>query len=95
MTALNPHNWLTRITPVLPWPLQPHPSDVIRWRCQYCDAEGTWEELHTVACAYVYPPCRSCGQTPECAPDCRGIAEALADPRVHLVGSLNSNLPKA
>ena len=92
---LNPHNRLIRIGEPPPWPLPLPPAGTVRWRCAYCGLEGTWEELHTVACSYVYPPCPSCGQTPECAPDCRGIAEALSDSRVHIIGSLDPDLRKA
>lgn len=92
---MNPHNWLSRISELPAWPLPLPPADTIRWRCQYCGMEGTWEELHAVACSYVYPPCPSCGQTPECSPDCRGIAEALNGPGVHIIGTFDPNRPKA
>jgi hypothetical protein len=64
---LNPHKWIERTAG----------PPVDRWRCQYCAAEGTFAELKAVACAHVYPPCQHCGQTPECAPDCKGIAGSL------------------
>jgi len=86
---MNPHNRLTRIDAVPPWPLPLPPVETVRWRCYYCDAEGTWEELHSIACSYVYPPCPSCGQTPECALDCRAIAKALAGPGVHIIGTFD------
>lgn len=68
--ALNPHNHLTALGP----PGQPGR----RWECRYCKMVGTFDELEAVACTYVYPPCESCGETPLCAPDCKGVAEALA-----------------
>jgi len=71
---LNPHNWLTALSP-------PHTPNR-RWRCEYCQLEGLYDELREVAC---YPPCEYCGQTPECAIDCHGIAEALGRPDVHLI----------
>lgn len=75
----NPHNWTTCIQEV------PRPENRI-WRCNYCKMEDTYDALHDKACTYKYPPCKSCGQTPECAPDCSGIAEALSDEGVYLVG---------
>jgi hypothetical protein len=59
---LNPHNYLSALDPR-------GPADR-RWECQYCGDTGTYEELLTRACSYPYPPCESCGQTPECARDC-------------------------
>lgn len=66
----NPHNWCSAIDPP-----RRHPPR--RWRCRYCDAVGTLNELEAVDCTYEYPPCRSCGMTPTCAPDCPGIAAVL------------------
>ena len=37
-------------------------------------------------CGYDYPPCPDCGQTPECAPDCPGIAAVLGRPDIYLAG---------
>ncbi len=76
---LNPHNWLSR--------LGKPPLD--RWECRYCHAIGTYDELRAVACAYEYPPCPHCGQTPECALDCPGIAAALSSPDVHVAGTID------
>ena len=72
---MNPHNMLVRVGE----------TPVDRWRCHYCEATGTYEELRAVACTHVYPPCSYCGQTPECASDCPGIAMALATPGVLVV----------
>ncbi len=61
---LNPHNHVTRVNSgELP----------AVWRCRYCGETGTAEALEAVACAYEYPPCKHCGQTPECARSCPGI----------------------
>ena len=65
-----------------------------RWKCNYCHMEGTYDALQAQPCAYVYPPCPYCGQTPECALDCEGIALALSgehpdlapDTKVHIAG---------
>lgn len=42
------------------------------WRCDYCSKIGTFEDFETDE------SCGSCGRTPICAPDCAGIAAALA-----------------
>lgn len=80
----NPHNWLSAISP-------PHTPNR-RWRCRYCQAEGTFDELNAVACSYVYPPCEYCGETPLCSRDCVGIAMALSDPDVKVVGEIPAPL---
>lgn len=69
--ALNPHNWLTAVTPRGRVPIR-------RFKCQWCGDVGTYEELLTRACGYVYPPCQHCGETPTCAQDCSGILAVLA-----------------
>lgn len=60
----NPHNYLERqgIPPV------------DKWKCTYCGVEGTFDEVEAIECSHVYPPCKYCGQTPICAPNCGGIA---------------------
>jgi hypothetical protein len=73
--ALNPHNWLHKTC---------HPEGHCdgkhdpTWRCHYCGDEGTAAELESRACSHEYPPCSYCGQTPTCAQDCGGVAQALA-----------------
>lgn len=52
------------------------------------------DEVEAVECSYNYPPCHYCGQTPECATDCPGIALALSGKLtphvdVHIVGVIN------
>lgn len=76
---LNPHMSLKAIDPP-----RDHPPR--RWRCDYCGLTGLMGEVRAVACAYVYPPCKHCGQAPECAIDCSGIAAALNAPGVHIIG---------
>jgi hypothetical protein len=83
MERLNPHNSLLAI--------DPPGTQNRRWRCQYCGVEGFYENLRTVACTYVYPPCDHCGETPECAPDCKGIAAALSDGGVYLAGFVGAD----
>lgn len=85
---LNPHGILKAIDPP-----RDHPPR--RFRCHYCEAVGLYDELQAVACTYVYPPCEFCGQTPECAADCAGIAAILGSPDVHVVGMKKPKLPEA
>lgn len=80
---MNPHNYLEALDPP-----RKHPPR--RWKCYWCHAEGTYEELQAIECTYEYPPCEVCGQTPECAPDCAGMAAALSNPRIHIAGSLDT-----
>lgn len=56
------------------------------WQCGYCGFTGTWAECHASACAHTYPPCETCGQTPQCAADCAAVWEILNDPSVYVVG---------
>ena len=82
----NPHNAMV--------PLDPPHTPNRRWRCRYCGMVGTMEELRAAECTYEYPPCNYCGQTPECAPDCKGIALALSGAltpavNVHIAGSID------
>jgi len=76
----NPHNWMSALDP----PREDYKSR--RWQCQYCKAIGTLEELRAAECSHVYPPCKTCGQTPECAPDCKGVLAALSQPGVRVIG---------
>ncbi len=73
---MNPHNWLSR--------LGKPPLD--NWECQYCKLVGPMEQVRGVPCTYEYPPCDYCGETPECAIDCKGIAKALSDPNIYIAG---------
>lgn len=84
---LNPHNWLTALDPP-----RSHPPR--RWRCNYCGKTGLMEDLEKVECTYKYPPCESCGQMPICAPDCKGIAEALSSPSVYVAGLKPGEAPE-
>ncbi len=68
-------------------PLDPKGSPR-RWQCVDCDAIGeSYALLAMLDCtAPPPPPCAWCGQTPICAEDCMGIAVALAQPGVEVVG---------
>jgi hypothetical protein len=78
---LNPHNHIVAIDP-------PGTTNR-RWECQYCQEMGSCDDLtgqtQKNACTYVYPACPHCGQTPECAADCAGIAAALGSPNVRVI----------
>jgi hypothetical protein len=76
VTALNPHNWLSRLGP----------APVDKWKCNYCHMTGAYDRLRDTACTYPYPPCLWCGKTPICDPFCSGIIEALTSPDVHVAG---------
>jgi len=92
---VNPHSWLTVLDPPVPPGASTSESVRRRWQCRYCSASGTWDELHQIACAYVYPPCDVCGQTPECAEDFAGIMAALGATGVRVVGASKPKLPEA
>ena len=79
MSKLNPHMSLRPVDP---------PGENRRWRCTYCGDVGLLDELRSRACTYVYPPCRYCGQTPECALDCPGIVAAFSAKGAKVVGEL-------
>lgn len=83
----SPHMWFTALDP-------PRPDyQSRRWQCQYCGAADTLEKLRAIACTYVYPPCKTCGQTPECAPNCKTVLGALTQPGVAVVGGSGPRKP--
>lgn len=75
----NPHNSLARQGPK---------GQDVPWKCTYCGAVGTLNDLRTgdPPCTYEYPPCSYCGLTPICAWDCKGIGAIIVDPSVYLAG---------
>lgn len=63
------------------------------WKCEYCEKEGTCDDLSIIHdCSYCPPPCEFCQQTPICAPDCIGILGVLASPEVHVCGTIPEHL---
>jgi len=83
---MNPHNVLQKVCdhPGANCRLfAPHSA---RWRCYYCGKEGTLSEVNEIECGHVYPPCKSCGETPTCAADCDGVWAALGSPGVRVIG---------
>jgi hypothetical protein len=85
---VNPHNHIVAIDPPDPGP---GTGKTRRWKCKMCGEVGLCDDLmgpdQRNPCAYVYPPCKYCGQTPTCAPDCYGILAALSSPNVRVIGS--------
>ena len=78
---MNPHNHIIAI--------DRSGTETRKWRCKMCGEDGTCDDLvgpkQKNDCGYTYPPCESCGQTPECAADCAGIAAALSSPKVRVI----------
>lgn len=74
---MEPHAHMSRVRIGKP------PTD--RWRCTDCHFEGTWDETVAILCTADLPPCKHCGQTPECAIDCPGMMAALSGSNVHVV----------
>ncbi len=65
-----------------------------QWRCDYCGAEGTLEELRANDCTHVYETCVHCGgceESNECKPDCAGVWAELAREDVYIAGSHQGN----
>jgi len=62
------------------------------WRCDYCGQQGPITAMQTSQCSHSYNVCKHCGGSPdsnECKRDCPGIAAILADPSIHVIGSLS------
>lgn len=75
IVGMNPHNHLIR--------QGKSPKDL--WQCYYCKQSGTYDEMETKECSYAYPPCKYCGQTPLCAPDCKGMIALLGQPEIRVI----------
>jgi hypothetical protein len=73
--------------------LEPPSAAPRRWRCDFCKLEGLYDALRAVECSYVYPPCESCGGTPECAPDCKAMLMILTSPEVRVIGTIPKGKP--
>ena len=96
-TNPEPRNWanLKPGEPLYTCKINPHAgmeavkdakSKSVLWRCVECGTEAEYEELRSIPCPIISPPCLHCGQTPICAWDCKGIWSILRDPRVYLAG---------
>lgn len=59
--------------------------------CAYCGVivepvhGGDLHFRYPLTCTYDYPPCTTCGQTPECAADCGAVLAALNAPGVRVI----------
>lgn len=88
---LNPHNILIALDP-------PGEASRRRWRCDCCKIEGLMDEVQAIECAFVYPPCKHCGLSGECAQDCPGMMALLgslaANPKVYIAGMPPRDLTK-
>jgi hypothetical protein len=82
--GLNPHCLISGLDPPR-FGERPQGEPPRRWECAYCKARGTMDELSRIECTHVYPPCKYCGETPECAQDCPGIGIALSGDDVHVI----------
>ncbi|KKN50754.1 hypothetical protein LCGC14_0629240 [marine sediment metagenome] len=83
------------------WRLYPHmimePSpEENGWRCDYCNELIPWGEPDEdgmvscesdVGCTERKKPCKWCGESPLCAPDCVGIRMLFSDPKVYVAGA--------
>jgi len=74
------------------WRLYPHLT-MVRvkgkenvFKCAYCKRLGTVRQLERVSCPERPEPCKRCGETPLCAPDCVGVRMALSMPGVYVIG---------
>jgi hypothetical protein len=72
MTSNGRHRQATALDPPGPKPR--------RWQCAECKVIAVgYNALAAIPCtAPDPPPCDWCGQTPECARDCVGVAMALS-----------------
>jgi len=57
-----------------------------QWKCVNCGREGSLKHIQAEACSHLQPPCKSCGQTPYCAPDCSGMLDILGSDDVYVAG---------
>ena len=78
-TDLNPHKTLVRASPK---GVSPSLN-----RCTDCGITGFLKEVGEVACTFVHPPCKWCGNTPVCAWDCAGMKEVFNNPDVYMTGA--------
>lgn len=79
-TKRNPHMSIRPLDPPRDYPPR-------EWQCSYCGARGTpAQALMDTECTHVYPPCKTCGQTPECASNCGAVLDALSAPGVRVIG---------
>lgn len=69
------------------------PTDL--WRCDYCGAQGRYDDVSPTECTHVYPACKACGgcdTSNECKPDCPMMLGILASPEVYVAGAVGSKV---
>ena len=67
--TLNPHLLMSRVSP--------KGDGLNLFQCQGCKLVGTLEGLNNTVCTVPAKPCKSCGLTPICSPDCSSVKEAI------------------
>lgn len=73
-------------------PLLPPGTGPRNWVCQFCAVmRPELAELNAVECSYSYQPCKTCGESPECAPDCQSVADALNQSGVYVINDIKLN----
>ncbi|QJT71028.1 hypothetical protein GR7B_00230 [Vibrio phage vB_VcorM_GR7B] len=65
-----------------------------QWECTHCKLKGSYDVFcadnpQFIECTHTYDRCEVCGCTPLCAPDCQGVADALASVGVYIAGCEN------
>ncbi len=80
----NPHNLVSRQGKA--------PLD--HWKCDFCEVEGTFTEVHAKECTHEYEVCKYCGGAPTCDINCTGIAMALSHPDVYVIGDQKGKYTK-
>lgn len=80
--------WDKRLKQYRPYPhLSMTKTQGNTWKCRYCGEENPdCNALCQTSCAERPEPCKWCGESPLCAPDCMGIALALSAPEVFVIG---------
>ena len=82
------------------WEFYPHltllPNKLRKgWVCKYCghfipfgkpDKDGMVSCDDGIGCTERPKPCKWCGESPLCAPDCVGMRMALSDDKLYVIG---------
>ena len=82
MSKANPHLSMQPVDPKIKGPNR-------RWRCvdAACGITGNYSEVIAQDCLAPLPaPCKWCGQTPLCTPDCEGMLAIFNRSDVHVAG---------
>ena len=57
-----------------------------KWKCMDCKQEGDLGSMSELNCEHKLPPCKTCGQTPECAPNCKAVLLAIHEEGNYVAG---------